>query len=209
MADVEKKDVSVVLNIDERKWDRLQSHESDFLSWDFPVAGGHREAQLARPSVLFETDSSPQPFLQIKRLVGGGQRATFTAWASLGNAEPRSTFCLPLLTSASSWLMCGRGEAFASFCKKQEISFFFAFLEGKICCLMLNSNTTSTLLLPSVLRVLFMISSRRWKSQTSNFSKNLNIFCRLNTYIFLWLFRSKLFACWFDRKLLVLDTLFY
>lgn len=97
---------------------------------------------------------------------------TSTAWGSLVKAELRWMFCLPLLLSASLWLMCGRGEAFASFCKGRRD--FQSFWNGKWFRLILKkSNAKWTFSLPSVLRVLFMISSRRWVDTNVNNNSNL------------------------------------
>lgn len=81
-----------------------------------------------------------------------GHRAPLTAWGSLGKAELRSTFCLPLLPSTSFWLMCGRGEAFSSFCKGRFFEIFLAvFWNGKTSCLiMLNSNSKDIYLVTSI-----------------------------------------------------------
>lgn len=145
MADVKRKDANMALN------ETIYSNMSQRLSEPGIFQLQENTEKAADQSIRFAwnrhltSDSCTSKGLW-------DQRVPLTAWGSLGKAELRFMFCLPLLPSTSFWLMCGRGEAFSSFCKGTFfLDFFAVFWNGKISCLiMLNSNSKNIYLVTSI-----------------------------------------------------------
>lgn len=169
--------------------------------WDFPVAGEQESSWSGHPFCL-ELIITLNDSCRSKGLSGQGELGL-----RLGKAELRWVLCLPLLPSTSFWPMCGRGEAFASFCKGRRFVFTCFRMEKCVVWYWWNG----ILNLPCYFHPSCVSSS--WSRPDAESHKikfkqffgknkkiNLKYFCRLTKkWISLLLFRSK---CWFEKNCL-------